>query len=123
MPRPTRILLPSIPVHLVQRGNNRGTCFHFRSDAERFLDLLDESRREYRVDVHAYVLMTNHFHLLATPRDDPQAVRLMMKSLGQRYAQYLNPPTIHSENRIADSYPSHALCCQSEESDTGVLGA
>ncbi|WLI73416.1 transposase [Halomonas alkalicola] len=90
MPRPTRILLPSIPVHLVQRGNNRGTCFHFRSDAERFLDLLDEARREYRVDVHAYVLMTNHFHLLATPRDDPQGVSLLMKSLGQRYAQYFN---------------------------------
>ncbi|WP_416137195.1 transposase [Halomonas sp. HK25] len=90
MPRPARILLPVTPVHLVQRGNNRGACFRFRSDARRYLDLLDESRQEYRVDVHAYVLMTNHVHLLATPRDDPLGISLMMKSLGQRYAQYFN---------------------------------
>ncbi|MFC2993600.1 transposase [Halomonas tibetensis] len=90
MPRPTRILLPMTPVHLVQRGNNRGACFVYRGDARRYLDLLDEARQEYGVDVHAYVLMTNHVHLLATPRDDPHGISLMMKSLGQRYAQYFN---------------------------------
>ena len=90
MVRPARILLPSTPLHLVQRGNNRGACFVYRSDARRYLAFLDEARQEYQVDVHAYVLMSNHVHLLATPRDDPHGISQMMKSLGQRYAQYFN---------------------------------
>ena len=90
MPRPARTILPHTPLHLVQRGNNRGICFHYRSDAERFLEILDEARQECRVDVHAYVLMTNHVHLLATPQEDPNGIIQMMKSLCQRYAQYFN---------------------------------
>lgn len=90
MPRSARLLLPNTPLHLVQRGNNRGPCFHYRSDARRYLELLDEARQVCQVDVHAYVLMTNHVHLLATPRDDPRGVSDMMKSLGQRYVQYFN---------------------------------
>ncbi|MDZ7851973.1 MAG: transposase [Halomonas sp.] len=90
MVRPARILLPNTPLHLVQRGNNRSACFLYRGDARRYLEFLDEARQEYRVDVHAYVLMTNHVHLLATPCDDPQGISYMMKSLGQRYAQYFN---------------------------------
>lgn len=90
MARPKRVLLPNTPLHLVQRGNNRGTCFHYRGDALRYLDFLDEARRVWQVDVHAYVLMTNHIHLLATPLDDPHGISQMMKSLGQRYAQYFN---------------------------------
>lgn len=90
MPRPLRLLLPETPLHLIQRGNNRGTCFVYRGDARRYLELLDEARRLYRVDIHAYVLMTNHVHLLATPRREPDDISLMMKELGQRYAQYFN---------------------------------
>ncbi|XKE47212.1 transposase [Halomonas organivorans] len=90
MPRPTRLLLRDIPVHLVQRGNNRGACFVHRADGLRFLELLDEARQECEVDVHAYVLMTNHVHLLATPRGEPDGISGMMKALGQRYAQYFN---------------------------------
>ena len=90
MPRPNRVILPQTPVHLVQRGNNRGTCFHYRSEAERFLEFLDEARQEYGVGVHAYVLMTNHVHLLATPLGDPLGIVQMMKVVCQRYAQYFN---------------------------------
>jgi putative transposase len=90
MVRPARILLPNTPLHLVQRGNNRGICFHYRSDAKCYLEFLDEARQEYAVDVHAYVLMSNHVHLLATPRKDPHGISHMMKVLGQRYAQYFN---------------------------------
>ncbi|MBS9404072.1 transposase [Halomonas sp. TRM85114] len=90
MPRPPRLLLPETPLHLIQRGNNRGACFVYRSDALKYLELLDEARRECSVDIHAYVLMTNHVHLLATPREQPEGISMMMKALGQRYAQYFN---------------------------------
>ncbi|PMR68317.1 transposase [Halomonas heilongjiangensis] len=90
MARPARLLLPDTPLHLIQRGNNRGACFVHRKDALRYLELLGELRQVYRVALHAYVLMTNHVHLLATPQEDPQGVILMMKELGQRYAQYFN---------------------------------
>lgn len=90
MPRPARLLLRNTPVHLVQRGNNRGACFVHRADGWRFLELLDETRQVCEVDIHAYVLMTNHVHLLATPRGDPNGISEMMKALGQRYAQYFN---------------------------------
>jgi len=58
---------------------------------------------------------------LAAPHGGEHA-RLAAVVAGGTPTDLLNPPTIHSENRIADSYPSHALCCQSVESDTGVLG-
>jgi len=90
MARSARILLPETPLHLVQRGNNRGTCFQFLGDARRYLEFLDEARKLNQVDIHAYVLMTNHIHLLATPRSDPEGISQMMKQLGQRYAQYFN---------------------------------
>ncbi len=90
MARPARLLLPETPLHLIQRGNNRGACFVHRKDGLKYLELLDELRRECGVDIHAYVLMTNHVHLLATPRDDPEGISQMMKELGQRYVQYFN---------------------------------
>ncbi|MCH4565516.1 transposase [Halomonas sp. EGI 63088] len=90
MARPARLLLPDTPLHLIQRGNNRGACFVHRKDALHYLELLDELRQVYQIALHAYVLMTNHVHLLATPREEPQGVSQMMKELGQRYAQYFN---------------------------------
>ncbi|RAH38203.1 transposase [Halomonas sp. SL1] len=90
MARPTRLLLPETAVHLVQRGNNRGACFVHRRDAIQYLAMLDEVRQIYEVEIHAYVLMTNHVHLLATPRGEPDGISTMMKGLGQRYAQYFN---------------------------------
>ena len=90
MARLTRIFLPETPVHLVQRGNNRSTCFEFVGDARRYLEFLDEARQLHLVDIHAYVLMNNHIHLLASPRGDPKGISQMMKVLGQRYAQYFN---------------------------------
>ncbi|MDI5934339.1 transposase [Halomonas kalidii] len=90
MARPARLLLPDTPLHLIQRGNNRGACFVHRKDALCYLELLGELQQLYRVALHAYVLMTNHVHLLATPRAEPEGVIQMMKELGQRYAQYFN---------------------------------
>ncbi|EKD38271.1 MAG: putative transposase [uncultured bacterium] len=89
MPRRPRITIPGIPVHLIQRGNNRQACFYAGEDYRNFLELLKESAGESECAVHAYVLMTNHVHLLVTPTRKSSAGTLM-KRLGQRYVQYIN---------------------------------
>ncbi len=90
MTRRARLLLPGTPLHLIQRGNNRSVCFADNDDCLAYLTLLEEVSRACRVDIHAYVLMTNHVHLLATPQVDPQAVSAMMKRIGQVYVQRFN---------------------------------
>src|SRR5690554_3121265 len=90
MTRRARLLLPGTPLHLIQRGNNRSVCFADHDDCLAYLQLLEEVSRACSVDIHAYVLMTNHVHLLATPRVDPQAISAMMKRIGQVYVQRFN---------------------------------
>jgi putative transposase len=81
--------LAGIPFHLIQRGHNRSACFLSDHDRLRYLDELRLLARSHGVAVHAYVLMTNHVHLLATPERDG-GVSHLMKQFGQRYAQYFN---------------------------------
>ena len=89
MPRRARLSLPGIPWHLIHRGNNRSVCFHAEADYQYYLHYLQEFAARFGCAVHAYVLMTNHVHLLVTPsRED--SVGLLMKHLGQRYVQYIN---------------------------------
>ncbi|MCA1806001.1 MAG: transposase [Xanthomonadaceae bacterium] len=89
MPRRARIAVPGIPWHIIQRGNNRSTCFHAPKDYRCYLATLREQAEKHGCSIHAYVLMTNHVHLLLTPvREDSAA--LLMKHLGQRYVQYFN---------------------------------
>jgi putative transposase len=76
-------------MHIIQRGNNRGPCFFADDDYQFYLHHLGLLAREYECAVHAYVLMTNHVHLLLTPRKADGA-SLLMKHLGQRYVQYVN---------------------------------
>lgn len=89
MARLTRFSPVDIPVHIIQRGNNRQVCFVAEEDYESYCEWLWEYSQKYKVDVHAWVLMTNHVHLLCTPRQD-NAVSLMMQSLGRRYVRYFN---------------------------------
>jgi putative transposase len=89
MARHARIVLPEVPLHIVQRGNNRQQIFWDDVDRRVYLRLLETSASMAGCDVHAFVLMTNHVHLLATPREAAAPAR-MMKSLGQNYAQYAN---------------------------------
>ena len=89
MPRRPRVTLPNIPLHLIQRGNNRQVCFIADEDYRFYLDWLVEYAGETGCRVHAYVLMTNHVHLLVSPPHGG-AVGKMMKALGQRYVQYVN---------------------------------
>ena len=89
MARRPRIVLPGIPLHIIQRGNNRDACFFTDSDYLVYLEWLEEAAIKSGCAVHAYVLMTNHVHLLITP-NEPDSAGLMMKQLGQRYVQYIN---------------------------------
>jgi len=89
MPRRARIAVPGIPWHIIQRGNNRSACFYTEEDYRRYLDTLSDMSTRYDCQIHAYVLMTNHVHLLLTPARKDSA-SLLMKHLGQRYVQYVN---------------------------------
>ena len=89
MPRRARLSLPGIPWHIIQRGNNRSACFYADEDYHLYLDILKEQAIKFDCKVHAYVLMTNHVHLLITP-EKKNSVSLLMKNLGQRYVQYIN---------------------------------
>ena len=83
MARLPRYFVPEIPLHLIQRGNNRQVIFADDEDFTHFRDcLLDASRRE-GLAIHAYVLMTNHLHLLATPAVETSAGRTL-QSVGRR---------------------------------------
>lgn len=89
MPRRARLRVSGLPLHLVQRGNNRTACFFANEDYALYLHLLEELSRKFGCAVHAYVLMTNHVHLLLTSQQ-PDGPSLLMKHLGQRYVQYVN---------------------------------
>jgi len=89
MPRKPRFTLPGVPQHVIQRGNNREPCFFAEHDYERYLDDLEKSSEKSECEIHAYVLMTNHVHLLVTPNTE-NAISVMMQSLGRRYVYYIN---------------------------------
>jgi putative transposase len=89
MARQLRLRLADYPMHVIQRGINRAACFQRDNDYLCYLQLLTEHASEFACAVHAYVLMTNHVHLLLTPQH-PTGMSLLMKRLGQRYVQYVN---------------------------------
>lgn len=89
MPRRPRLVLPDVPLHIIQRGNNRQPCFVAESDYLVYLDHLQRAALGAQCDIHAYVLMGNHVHLLATPATTGSAAA-MMKSVGERYVRYFN---------------------------------
>ena len=89
MARLPRLDLPGIPQHIVQRGNNRLPCFLDDADRARYRQLLREALLATDCRLHAYVLMGNHFHLLATPQTQ-DGLPLMMQSVGRSYVRYFN---------------------------------
>jgi putative transposase len=89
MPRAARVVVPDVPLHVYQRGNNRARCFLQASDYHLYLRFLGEYAAAFGCAVHAYCLMTNHVHLLLTP-SAPKSCALLMKYLGQRYVQRFN---------------------------------
>ena len=86
MPRRPRLVLPNVPLHLIQRGNNRQVCFVADEDYRFYLDWLGEYASKTGCRVHAYVLMTNHVHLLVSAeRGDAPAA--MMKALARNWVE------------------------------------
>jgi putative transposase len=81
--------IPGLPYHIVQRGNNREACFVEPENYQFYLELWRDISRRYRCRVHAYCLMTNHIHFLATP-DQKTSISNTMKVVGSRYAYYFN---------------------------------
>jgi putative transposase len=89
MPRRERYFLPDQPLHVIQRGNDRQAIFFAADDYARYRDWLHEGACRHLCAIHAYVLMTNHVHLLVTPAAAESVPRLM-QSLGRRYVRYVN---------------------------------
>jgi putative transposase len=110
MPRRARITLANTPHHIIQRGNNRSACFYVDDDYFRYLDWLEKYSLENGCRVHAYVLMTNHVHLLITP-ETFDGLAKMMKCLGQRYVQYIN----RTYNRSGTLWEGRFKSCITQE--------
>lgn len=89
MARLPRLTLPGHLHHILQRGNNRQPIFADREDYETMLALLADNAPRHGIAVHAYVLMGNHFHLLATP-STAEGLPQWMQAVGRRYVQYFN---------------------------------
>ncbi len=89
MPRRPRVHLDGVPLHIVQRGHNREPCFFDEDDYQSYLFWLGKALAEFECALHAYVLMTNHVHLLLTPKKAVSVPRLVI-ALGRRYVQYMN---------------------------------
>ena len=89
MARLPRLTVPGYPHHIIQRGNNRQAIFAGTADYEALLKLIEEHATQAGVAVHSYVLMRNHFHLLATPKT-AQAIPEMMQAVGRRYVRHFN---------------------------------
>jgi putative transposase len=87
--RHPRLEAPGLTCHVIQRGNNRAACFVTDSDRYRYLDYLGNAAARFGCAVHAYVLMTNHVHLLLTPGRGG-AIAAMMQDLGRRYVRVFN---------------------------------
>jgi putative transposase len=89
MPRPPRAVVPGQLLHITQRGNNRTACFFVDDDRTYFLRALLRTSTHAGCRIHAYVLMTNHVHLLVTATHARSASQ-MMQSLGGRYVRFFN---------------------------------
>jgi len=89
MPRKRRFYLPDVPAHVIQRGNNRQTVFFCDDDYRAYLHWLKEGAERHGCAIHAYVLMTNHVHLLVTPRGRDSISRTI-QYVGRRYVTYVN---------------------------------
>ena len=89
MPRRSRLNLADVPQHIIQRGNNRQATFFAEEDYRFYLDRLLEASRKYGCSIYAYVLMTNHVHLLASAQRC-YGLSLMMQYVGRYFVRYIN---------------------------------
>lgn len=89
IPRKPRFFLPEVLAHIVQRGHSREPVFFEDGDYIAYLTWLTEAADRYECAIHAYVLMTNHIHILASPKDK-QGISRAMQYIGRHYVPYIN---------------------------------
>jgi putative transposase len=89
MARLPRLTLAGYPHHIILRGNNRQAIFMDSADFQRMLALLQAHAQDQQVQIHAYVLMSNHLHLLLTPLQNDSLPK-MMQAVGRSYVLYFN---------------------------------
>ena len=89
MARKPRLYVDGCAQHIIQRGNNRAACFYADVDYAFYLQKLKDAAALNHVKVHAFVLMTNHVHLLASG-EDKDSIPDMMQTLGRSYVRYVN---------------------------------
>lgn len=89
MARLPRYVIPGQPQHIIQRGNNRQAIFAAKADIQYFRDILAEAAQKHGLLIHAYVWMTNHVHLLATPELE-NSISKVFQSVGRKYVQHFN---------------------------------
>lgn len=89
MARLSRFYLKDQPQHIIQRGNNREPIFASQQDYEFYLTCLKDAATRHQLKIHAYVLMTNHVHILASPLEEI-SIPKTMQSIGRKYVQYFN---------------------------------
>ncbi len=89
MARQPRFVIPGQPQHVIQRGNNRDVIFVTNDDYQYYLQKLEDACKKYDCEIHAYVLMTNHVHLLMTPHLE-NGISKVMQYIGRYYVQYFN---------------------------------
>ncbi len=111
MARGNRVCPAGVAQHLIQRGNNGQPCFGGREDFGAYAHWLREAAERHRVAIHAWVFMTNHVHLLATPFTD-EGVSRMMQHLGRRYVRYFN----HVHGRTGTLWEGRFKACVVQDS-------
>ncbi len=89
MARLSRIVIPNQPLHIMHRGNNRQNIFESEKDMVRIKEDIKVSLSKSGCSLHAYVIMTNHLHLLITPQNKAQ-LATFMQSVANRYVRYFN---------------------------------
>jgi putative transposase len=89
MPRTGRIVIPGVPMHVTQRGNDRMAVFNSRQDCAHYIELLRSASARTSCAIHAYALMSNHVHLLLTPKG-AEGIAAMMQWVGARYVRFFN---------------------------------
>lgn len=96
MPRRSRLFLPKVPVHIVQRGHDRQPVFVQSKDFRYYLSNLQEMKDELLARVYAYCLMTNHVHLVVSSDEDVSSVSKLMRVVAGRQTRYVNRLEVRS---------------------------
>ena len=112
MTRRNRACPAGVAQRLIQRGNNRQPCFVRDEDSAAYAHWLREAAERFEVAVHAWVLMTNHVHLLATPATD-DGISRMMQHLGLRYVRYFN----HVHERTGTLWEGRYKACLAQDAE------